>query len=139
MSKLVKVVYVSSSRSHKNEEETIYTFRTYLDLRENDLVVVESSNGFGLCIVKEVLDEVQAQGRTASYWIVAKVDVSEFYTRRANAIRRKNLENTIRVRAEEAIRAASLKALVQNDPELQRMYEELEAIETSFVDKELAE
>lgn len=127
--KIIGVVYTKSSRAHKDESATRYAFKTYLnDLAVDDLVVVESSNGLGLAVVVEIFTDEAAAKVSAKHWVVAKVDVSEFYNLRARARKRAKLEAELRRRAEEAIRQASLKALISGNAELEALYAEYEGL-----------
>lgn len=106
-----------------------YDFLCNIPLAENDLVVVDSANGFGLARVCGI----KTASRAATNWVVDRVDLEAHNARIYAETRRKELEKEMESRMRKLDKLAKYRLMAESDPEMKRMLDEMEALENGTI------
>jgi len=107
--KIVKVKFATT--------ETLYTYKTLLDIKVDDTVVVQARDALGVAVVKEVLSYAEYFSNKGGYalkWVVQKVDLTNLNKMMSIELDLKKAEQEINLRniKEEMCKDATVKALL---------------------------
>lgn len=126
--KLVSCTYEVNSPMIKS-----YVFKAdcTLDIKDNDLVVVESTNGFGLCRVLEIhednLDNADL-AKIARAWIVDKVNMENHNAKKLATERREYVLNKLEEKKAQMETLKMYALLAEMDPEAKELVTELKQL-----------
>lgn len=120
--KYVKVVFIGQEDSYS---PTLYSYMSQIDVKKDELVVVQARGTHALAVVKSVSSSKDAK---ATRWIVQKVDLeySRLLDENGKKIVEKEKELLERIAERERIKA--MEALVASDPVAKKLYEELKEL-----------
>lgn len=102
-----------------------YYFKSYIELAEGDMVIVDTRNGFAIATVS--CDCIDTDSEVTKE-VVAKVDVTAYNERRARETRIAELREKMDARVQESYQFAVYEMLAKNDPELAHMFDELKQL-----------
>ena len=130
MYKTIKVQFVGQGKEYNLKE---YNYLTDLDLKQRDLVVVDTVYGYKTATVCNLFGEKT----TTTKWVVCKVDIEAFAVKLEELKRKQFIMNQMTQRMESVNQIAQFELVAKSDPEMAKL---LEAFKTDLKDiKELAE
>ena len=135
-----EVVEVTYEITNPESLEHRYFFKTDIKLQKGDLVVVESSNGLGLCRVvsdsvpRSLESSVIKMYNKAKAWVVDTVNTTNQDKRQIATERKKFIMEQLEERKEAMEEKAIYNVLAQSDPEAKKLLEELESIDVIIIE-----
>lgn len=132
---VVEVTFDVNDYYKDRNTETTYSFKTDLKINKGDLLVVESSNGYGLCkalsdsIEKSLKPEAVRLFNKSKAWVIDKVDMTSHLLRKEATERRKLILTQLEERKEAMEERIMFEMLAQKDPTAKKLLEELNNID----------
>lgn len=109
--------------------EKVYHYLTLIaDLKEGDLVVVETQYGYAVAEFIEYRDVIR---KAAKSYIIQKVDTTHIDNQKEQQRKIESLKQKIDEKAKEALQRKKLNELAQEDAELKMLLDTLDSLETS--------
>ena len=114
--------------------EVPYTFKTNISLLEGEIVVVEDSKGYSICIVLKDSMHFNTKAETvkafnrAKAWVVSKIDTIEHDKRKEATERKECIINMLEERKDAMQETAIYELLAQSDPEAKKLLAELKEL-----------
>jgi hypothetical protein len=115
--KYVKVEFIGYSGKQ-------YAFWTDLELQAGDLVVVDSTMGYGVAVVMENIEFSDKANR----WVVQKVDLEAHVKRIERAEQMKLLKQKMEARQKELLEIAQFESLAKEDETMSKLVEEFKTL-----------
>ena len=102
-----------------------YAYKTDLDLKQGDLVVVKVKFEFKLVEVTKVEEKVNPK---ATAWIVDKVNLESFEQRQKEEERKKEIKEQLNEAKKKMDELLVYKMLADTDPEMKKLLDELKSL-----------
>lgn len=129
MKKLVQVTFTVNTSTTSYGSPKKYTFVTHQMLEANDMVVVDTVNGYALAEVVGMLAQLTRSTKVESLKeVVCKVDMAAFNARKATAERAKEVKIEMDTRIKEIQEATVYQMFAEKDPALKKLLEEYDAL-----------
>jgi len=134
MERVVSVVFQG------NYYEKEYSYKTDLDLKAGDKVVVDTpNNGLQIVTVTKVRGLTASQLSKASKWVIQCIDMAAYEERMRKAEIAQEIRNKLRQRKDAVEEALIYQRLAKDDPEINKLLQELSEVDSSFHSKLLEE
>lgn len=120
------VRFINDYEKQRRTEKEYHYLTMISDLKEDDLVVVETKHGYA---VAEFIEYIEKCNVNSSAYIVQKIDLSEITTEKSRQKKISNLKNEIDARAKAALQRKKLNELAKDDAELKVLLDTLDSLE----------
>lgn len=119
---------VSSDRGLSACGSKNYHYKTNLNLKKDDLVVVETQHGYGVAEVskEEITDPNQVQ--LATRWIIGVLDLRELEAIKLREAKMKELKEKMEQRRRKLEEISIYRALASEDPEIATLLQEFDGL-----------
>lgn len=120
------VRFINDLEKQRRTEKVYHYLTMIIDLKEGDLVVVETQYGYAVAEFVEYLDVTR---KKANSYIIQKVDTSLINTQKEQQRKIESLKHKIDEKAKEALQRKKLNELAQDDAELKTLLDTLDSLE----------
>ena len=127
----VSVIFCLSTNGAFSNTGKRYIFACYDDVKEDDVVVVDTQYGYQLAKVVETnadFDSVRMSNDVIIKEVVCKVDFSAFNERAERAKKKKSLEEKMKKRFKELEKTELYKMMAEKDETMRTMLEEYQSL-----------
>lgn len=121
-----KVVFVNDYEKQRKTEKEYHYLTLIEDLKEEDLVVVETRHGYAVAEFAGYIDDLAVN---SSAYIVQKVDVTGLNAEKDRQNKIARLKQEIDQKAKEALQRKKLNELAEEDADLKVLLDTLDSLE----------
>jgi len=125
---VVSVKLDVSSNMTLSDDSKLYYYRTVIPLQQEDLVVVEARDVYGVARVVGIEVNDPDCVRLASKWVVCKVDLSDLMIVKETEAKMKDLRNKMEQRRQKVEEISIYRTLAKEDKEMEELLHDFEEL-----------
>lgn len=112
-----------------HDNKKVYAFKSDIVVKEDDYVVVDTVNGFGVGRVMYI-EEAKCSNKQsiATRWVICKVDIEAHNERIKKHREKKQIKEKLNCKLKKFREENELRLLLEHDEEARQLYEELESL-----------